>query len=113
MDIILNILSALLLFIGVFLGISGAVGLFRFPDFYTRMHAAGITDTLCTACIVGGLVIQAGFTLIAVKLIFILMFTWYTSPAAGHALIKAAYKTGLQPFLRRDEKEEKSSGKTS
>jgi len=111
METVLNIISAALLFFGVFLGISGAIGLFRFPDFYSRMHAAGITDTLCTACIIGGLVIQAGFSLIAVKLIFILLFIWYTSPASGHALIKAAYKTGLQPFLRKekDERKEKLS----
>ena len=110
MEIEINIISSVLLIIGVFLGLSGAIGLFRFPDFYTRMHAAGITDTLCTASIIGGLVLQSGFTLISVKLIFILLFTWYTSPAAGHALIKAAYKTGLRPLLRKDtEKEEKSS----
>lgn len=109
MDLLLDILSAALLFIGVFLGISGAIGLFRFPDFYTRMHAAGITDTLCTACIIGGLILQAGLNLIAVKLFFILLFTWFTSPAAGHALIKAACKTGLQPLLRKsaEQKEKK------
>ena len=105
MELLINILSSILLLIGVFLGISGAIGLFRFPDFYTRMHAAGITDTLCTVCILGGLILQAGFTLITVKLIFILLFTWYTSPAAGHALIKAAYKTGLRPFLRKESEE--------
>ncbi len=110
MEILINFISAILLVLGVFLGISGAIGLFRFPDFYTRMHAAGVTDTLCTACIIGGLVLQAGFTLITVKLIFILLFTWYSSPAAGHALIKAAHKTGLRPLLRKDsEQEEKSS----
>jgi len=110
MELIINFVSSVLILIGVFLGISGAVGLFRFPDFFTRMHAAGITDTLCTACIIVGLVLQAGFTLISVKLIFILLFTWYTSPAAGHALIKAAHKTGLKPLLRKDsEPEEKSS----
>ena len=110
MELLINILSSALLFFGVALGISGAVGLFRFPDFYTRMHAAGVTDTLCTASIVGGLVLQSGFSLITVKLIFILLFTWYTSPAAGHALIKAAYKTGLRPLLRKDsEHKEKSS----
>ena len=111
MDLIINILSAILLLSGAFLGISGAIGLFRFPDFYTRMHAAGITDTLCSACIIGGLVLQAGFSLIAIKLVFILLFTWYTSPAAGHALIKAAYKTGLQPLLRKHkaQQEEKKS----
>lgn len=111
MDLFVNILSTILLLCGSFLGISGAIGLFRFPDFYSRMHAAGITDTFCVACIVGGLVLQAGFSLITVKLIFILFFTWYASPAAGHALIKAAYKTGLQPLLRkqREQEEEKKS----
>lgn len=110
MDLLINIFSSILLLFGVLLGISGAIGLFRFPDFYTRMHAAGITDTLCTASIIAGLVLQSGFTLITVKLIFILLFTWYTSPASGHALIKAAYKTGLRPLLRKDsEQEEKSS----
>lgn len=104
MELFVNTFSGILLFFGAFLGISGAIGLFRFPDFYTRMHAAGITDTLCTACIVGGLVLQAGFSLITVKLIFMLLFTWYTSPAAGHALIKAAHKTGLRPLLRKDTK---------
>lgn len=107
MELIINILSSILLFLGIFLGISGAVGLFRFPDFYTRMHAAGITDTLCTACIIAGLILQAGITLIAVKLILIFLFTWYTSPAAGHALIKAAHKTGLKPFLDKEEQKEK------
>lgn len=111
MELLIDFISSVLILLGVFLGISGAVGLFRFPDFYTRMHAAGITDTLCTACIIGGLVLQAGFTLITVKLIFILLFTWYSSPAAGHALIKAAHKTGLKPLLRKDaeQEEEKSS----
>jgi len=112
MDLLINLLSTILLALGVFLGISGAVGLFRFPDFFTRMHAAGITDTLCTACIIGGLVLQAGFTLIAVKLIFILLFTWYTSPAAGHALIKAANKTGLKPLLRKDAKQKLEEDKS-
>ena len=106
MEILINILSSILLLLGVFLGVSSAVGLFRFPDFFSRMHAAGISDTLCTACIIFGLVLQAGFSLIAVKLIFILLFTWFTSPASGHALIKAAYKTGLKPFLRQDAKKE-------
>ncbi len=111
MELLINFLSSILILLGVFLGISGAIGLFRFPDFYTRMHAAGITDTLCTACIIVGLIMQAGFTLISVKLFFILLFTWYTSPAAGHALIKAAHKTGLRPLLRKDsqQQEEKSS----
>ena len=110
MELLINFISSILLIFGVFLGISGAVGLFRFPDFFTRMHAAGITDTLCTACIIFGLILQAGFSLIAVKLFFIFLFTWFTSPAAAHALIKAAYKTGLRPLIRKDaEQEEKKS----
>lgn len=99
MELILDALSWVLLAGGVFLGISGAIGTIRFPDFYTRVHATSVTDTLCALCIITGLILQAGFTLVSVKLIFILMFLWYTSPAASHALVRAAHHMGVQPYL--------------
>lgn len=99
MEQVVDILSWLLLLAGSFLGISGAIGLFRFPDFYSRVHAASVTDTLCALLIISGLVLQAGFTLITVKLIIVLLFLWYTSPVAGHALVKAAHYHGLKPLL--------------
>lgn len=99
MEQFIDILSWALLLTGAFLGVSGAIGLFRFPEFYSRVHAASVTDTLCTLLIISGLVLQAGFTLITVKLIIVLLFLWYTTPLASHALVKAAHNDGLKPLL--------------
>ena len=103
MTLIIDILSWLLLMGGAFLGISGVVGTVRFPDFYTRVHASSVADTLCAAMIILGLVLQAGFSLITVKLIFILAFLWYTSPAASHAMVRAAHFMNLPPYLLKKE----------
>ncbi len=75
--------------------IIGAVGVIRMPDFYTRTHAASITDTLGATLILVGLAIHSGPNLVTVKLIFVLMLLYVTSPTAGHALVKAAYSKGL------------------
>ena len=72
--IITDYLSGFLLLSGSFLCISGAVGLLRFPDFYTRMHAAGVTDTLTAGLLIGGLMLLADYWIVLVKLIFILLF---------------------------------------
>lgn len=77
----------------------GAAGLVRMPDFYTRMHAASITDTLGAGLILLGLVLQAGLTLIAVKLLMIGLLLLFTSPTATHALARAALIRGLEPQL--------------
>ncbi len=99
MDLMLDALSWALLMGGAFFGITGAIGTLRFPDFYSRVHAGSVTDTLCAFMIIGGLVLQAGFTLVTVKLIMILAYLWYTSPAASHALVRAAHHMGVQPVL--------------
>ena len=95
--IVLDLVSIALMIGGVYLGISGAVGVLRFPDFFTRLHAAGVTDTLSAGMILTALMVQAGLTLITVKLIFILLFLWYTSPVASHALARAAVRAGFKP----------------
>ncbi len=97
MNEILQILSWISLLLGSFLGITGAIGIMRFPDFYSRMHAAGITDTLCASLILFGLMLQTQWDLVLVKLIIILLFIFLTSPTASHALAKAAYHSGLRP----------------
>lgn len=73
----------------------GGIGLIRMPDFYTRSHAASITDTLGPALILLGLGIFSGLNLITVKLVFVFLFLYLTSPTATHALVKAAYSKGL------------------
>lgn len=81
----------------------GAVGMLRMPDFYTRMHAASVAETLGAGLILLGLMLQAGFTLVAVKLAIIGMLILFTSPAATNALAKAGLARGLQPLLGRRE----------
>lgn len=105
MGFIIDAISFILLTAGVLIGITGAIGVMRFPDFYSRIHAASITDTLSASMILLGLVLQAGFTLITVKLVFIWLFLWYTSPVAGHALAQAAIHCGFKPELANQEEQ--------
>lgn len=83
---------------GVFCCI-GAIGLLRMPDFYTRMHAASVIDTLGAGLLLLGLCLQAGFTLVTVKLLMIGVLIFFASPTATHALARAALARGLQPQL--------------
>ncbi len=75
--------------------IIGGIGIIRMPDFYTRSHAASITDTLGATLILLGLGIHAGIGLVSVKLAMILFLLYVTSPTAAHALVKAAYSKGV------------------
>ncbi|MGH8579729.1 MAG: monovalent cation/H(+) antiporter subunit G [Gammaproteobacteria bacterium] len=92
-------LSALLMLAGGFFALVSAVGMLRMPDFFTRLHAAGIADTLTVMLVVSGLVLHAGLSLISTKLILILFFILFTTPTATHALAKAALHGGLKPVV--------------
>ena len=94
-----EVLSWILIGTGSIFVIIGGVGMLRLPDFYTRIHAAGITDTMGTWLILFGLVLQAGWTLVTAKLLFLLFFVVATSPLASHALAKAAFLRDLEPLL--------------
>ena len=94
---VLDILSWIFLVLGGCFGITGAIDLFRFPDFFSRLHAASITDTLCAGLIVLGLTFQAGDAMTVIKLVLILLILTYTSPTAAHALAKSALHGGLSP----------------
>ena len=97
--LLIDVLSwACLLAGGLFCAI-GALGLLRMPDFYTRTHAASVTDTVGAGLILLGLILQAGPTLVAVKLAMIGLLLFFTGPVAGHALVKAAMGRGLAPLL--------------
>ena len=94
---IIDILSWVSLTIGGVLGIIGAIGIHRFPDFYSRLHAVSIADTLSAILILLGLVLQAGLSIAAFKLILIFVFLFITSPTASHAVSNAALHSGLMP----------------
>ena len=98
-ELLVNLISVCLLAAGSIFVLIGAFGLVRLPDFYTRLHAAGITDTLGAELILIGLMFQAGFSLVTVKLILISLFIFFTSPTATHEVANAARVMGLKPML--------------
>ena len=98
-ELVLDLISAGLLAAGSIFVLIGGFGLIRLPDFYTRLHAAGITDTLGAELILLGLMFQAGLSLVTVKLILISLFIFFTSPTATHAVANAARVMGLNPML--------------
>jgi len=102
METLVDLVSWALLLAGAGLCLVGGVGLIRLPDVYTRMHAAGVTDTMGAGLIVLGLIVEGGFTLVSVKLALIMLFIVFTSPTSTHALAQAALAGGLAPWLKAD-----------
>lgn len=105
---ILDTLSWILLLAGGGFCVVGAVGMVRMPDFYTRMHAASVTDTLGALLILTGLLLQAGPTQTGIKLVVILVLLLFTSPAAAHALAKAAMARDVRPLLAGEDEKSNS-----
>ena len=99
MAVLLHVLSWLLLVGGGLCCFVGGLGLIRLPDFYSRTHAGGLTDTLGAASILIGLMLQTQSPLVVVKLLFILLFMFLTSPTSTYALARAAFVHGLKPIL--------------
>ena len=97
--IVVDIISWTLLLAGSFFSIVGGIGIVRLPEFYSRLHGGGVTDTLGAGLIMAGLILQAGFSLVAFKLLTILFFLVVTSPTSCHALAKSALFQGLKPEL--------------
>ncbi len=99
MGLALDFVSWIFLILGSFFSIVGGIGIVRLPEFFSRLHGGGITDTLGAGLIVIGLIFQATGPLVAVKLMMILFFLVMTSPASCHALAKSALSQGLKPVL--------------
>jgi multicomponent Na+:H+ antiporter subunit G len=101
--------------LGVLLGLAGlifflgaAVGMVRFPDFYTRMHAAGKGDTLSTMLMLSGFALvtmedfSVGSWLILVKIMAVVLFIYLTTPTSSHALMRAAFEDDEMPLTEAD-----------
>ncbi|OIP16722.1 MAG: sodium:proton antiporter [Comamonadaceae bacterium CG_4_9_14_3_um_filter_60_33] len=108
MTLLVNIVSWISLALGGLFCIVGAIGLLRMPDFYTRMHAASVIETLGAGLILLGLVLQAGFTLVAVKLFMMGLLILFVSPTATHALARAAMVRGVKHQAVEEESPSKS-----
>lgn len=108
--VLIHIMVTLLLGAGLFFTFVGSIGLLRFPDFYTRLHATGKCDTLGAGLIILGLLIYHFFyymetPLIPAKLIFLIFFIFIANPTATHALMKAAYRIGIKPWRVGEERQ--------
>jgi multicomponent Na+:H+ antiporter subunit G len=99
MELIFDVITWVCLVSGSFFCLTGGVGLLRFPDFFTRIHAASLTDTLGASLILIGLMFQSGWGLVFAKLLLILMFSLLAGTTASHAMAKASLKSGLRPLV--------------
>lgn len=93
----IEIISWAFMISGSFFVLIGAIGTLRFPDFWARLHAISITDSAGVILLFAGMCMQAGFTLITVKLVIIAVFLFITGPTATHAIANAALVSGLRP----------------
>lgn len=96
-DLVLDILSWILLILGGACVLIGGIGGLRLPNFYARIHAASLTDTMGTILIFVGMMLQAGLSLATLKLFAIMLFLLLTGPTATYALANTALLSGLKP----------------
>lgn len=99
MTVIIEMLSGICLFLGGVLCITGGVGLLRMPDFFSRVHASGVTETLAAPLLLSGLLLQMELSLDSVKVIMILLLVLATNPTATHAMAKATLHGGQRPLV--------------
>ena len=101
--IVLEVLSVAALALGTVILVRAGVGVARFPDFYSRLHAAGKSDTLGLVLVLVGLMLTAGLTLVSLKLAFIVFFVFLFNPTSTHALARGAWVCGVRPWRASDE----------
>ena len=99
MEMVLDIVSGVCLITGSVFAVIGGIGILRMPDLFSRMHAAGITDTLGAGLVLVGLMLQGGLSLVTVKLLLVFYFMMFTGPTAVHALARAAMHAKQQPLV--------------
>ena len=97
----MQILAIVLIIGGAFFLTVSAIGLLRFPDFYSRTHAVGKSETLGTILVLSGLAVYNGWELSTIKILFIVIFALIANPTAVHAISRAALRSGLQPWTRK------------
>jgi len=102
----MDIIVTLLLACGLFFFTGGAIGIIRFPDFYSRLHPAGKLDTMGVLVTMSAMAlynlhdVTLGHLLTSLKIILIVAFIFITSPTATHAIIDAGFRAGLGPWVK-------------
>lgn len=93
-------LSGLLLVVGSVFFLAGTVGLLRFPDVYTRLHALTKADNVGLGLIVAGLAIQAASWAVVVKLLLIWLLVLLAGASVSHLVCRAALRRGVSVWKR-------------
>lgn len=101
-DLILDVVSWILIVGGGIFVVIGAIGLNRMPDVFTRLHATSVSDTFGAGVMLVGMMVQGGLTLVTAKLVFLLLFLWFTAPVTTHAVARAALLAGCKPAVVED-----------
>ena len=115
--LLLQIIGVICGILGLIFFLGSAVGMVRFPDFYTRMHAAGKGDTLSTMLMLGGFGLvtmddfSVGSWLLLIKILGVVLFIYLTTPTSSHALKRAAFEDDEMPMTEDDLKKSKKRGK--
>jgi multicomponent Na+:H+ antiporter subunit G len=93
-----EVVSAILLLGGMFFFTLGSVGIVRFPDFFTRLHPTGKSETMGASLVILALAVHEGWALVALKVLLVQIFIFFGTPAAAHAMGRAAYRAALRPW---------------
>lgn len=105
----LNTISVILIAGGLFFFLGTSVGIIRFPDFYTRMHAAGKGDTLSSVLILSGLALynlhhfNLDSVIVSLKIMSIVVFIFIASPTATHAIMDAGFEADVKHWFKKKE----------
>lgn len=97
LDVILDVVTAVLLLSGSTLALVAAIGLFRMPDAYSRIHVATKPATLAVVCTVGAAILQVPGLTGVTKLLLAVVLQFWTAPVASHMLGRASRNAGLRP----------------
>ncbi|MFZ7104891.1 MAG: monovalent cation/H(+) antiporter subunit G [Peptococcaceae bacterium] len=97
----MKIIAGIFLLFGFFFILVAALGVMRLPDFYSRLHASGKSETLGMLLSFIGLALYEGFTLTSIKLWFIVLFILIANPIGTHIICREAYRNGLKPWTRK------------
>ena len=104
--IMIDWIASVLIIGGFVFFLGGSIGMIRLPDFYSRLHAAGMLDTMGLFLSMGGLALYVihdfsmGNFLSALKIILIVVFVFITSPTATHAIVDAGVRAGMKPWTK-------------
>ena len=94
----LELIGAILILIGGIVSVLSAIGMIRFPDIYSRAHAATKTTTLAVLLALTGAFLYFWFaeSFISVRLILGIIFVFLTAPVSGHLILRASYRSGVK-----------------